>query len=123
MELSGKMTDVLEEVTGQGKNGMWKKRGFIVETDDKYPKKVHFSAWGDIADVVKNTTPGGVMKVSFELESKEYNGKWYTDAKAYKIEGGSAAMQNTSAAPSTSTSFSTPAPVDLVPISDDEMPF
>ncbi len=123
MELSGKMTDVLEEQTGQGKNGMWKKRGFIVETDDRYPKKVHFSAWGDIADQVKNLNPGGPIRVSFELESREYNGKWYTDAKAFKIDGAAGGAATTAPVSMNTGTKTTPQTVDLAPISDDEMPF
>ena len=31
-------------------------------------------------------TEGIEVKVSFDLESREYNGKWYTDVKAWKVE-------------------------------------
>lgn len=114
MDLTGRITDILEEVTGQGKNGMWKKRGFVVETSDKYPKKIHFNAWGDLADNVNAMTKGTNLKVYFELDSREYNGRWYTEAKAWKLESQGVGA----AAPSSSST-----PIDLAPISEDEMPF
>lgn len=127
MEISGKMTDVLEEVSGQGKNGLWKKRGFLIETGDKYPKKIHFSAWGDLSDVVKNTSTGTILNVFFDIESREYQGKWYTEVKAWKIEGGKpgeASSSNSSSNPaaSSATSSAVVAP-DLSSVEDDGMPF
>ncbi len=76
--------------TGQGKNGPWKKQDIILETDGTYPKKVCVAIWGDKADE-KILKVGANLKVDFDVESREYNGKWYTDVKAWKVEaaGGS----------------------------------
>ena len=97
MDITGKLFAQLEEQTGQGKNGLWKKRNFVIETGDKYPKKVCLTAWGEQADQVAGLKPGLDVKVSFDLESREYQGKWYTDAKAWKIEsnGGGAFAEPT----------------------------
>ena len=54
--------------------------------DGNYPKKVSISVWGDKTDSLKNMQPGSDVKVSFNVESREYNGKWYTDVKAWRIE-------------------------------------
>lgn len=100
MELSGKIFKVMPLETGEGKNGVWKKQQIIIETtSDKYPKKVAVQLWGDLTD--KGFQEGAEISVEFDVESREYNGKWYTDAKGWRIN------KNTSYAPAqqqTSTS-------------------
>jgi hypothetical protein len=86
LELNGSVIAILPEQTGTGKNGVWVKQDFIIETVEQYPKKVCFSAWGDKATIIKNFSIGTKVKVSFNPESREYNGKWYTDLRAWKIE-------------------------------------
>ena len=54
LEISGKLLQILPEQTGTGKNGQWIKQDFIIETQEQYPRKVCFSAWGDKAALVKN---------------------------------------------------------------------
>lgn len=85
MELTAKLIQLLPLQTGTGKNGQWKKQDIIVETDGTYPKKVCISIWGDkINESVLKI--GSQLAISFDVESREYNGKWYTDVKAWKIE-------------------------------------
>ena len=88
MEITGKLVQVQPEVSGDGKNGRWVKCDFIIETQDKFPKKVCITAWSELVETIKATTPGTDLKVSFDISSREYNTKWYTDVKAWKIEGG-----------------------------------
>ena len=93
IEITGKVLQLLAEQTGAGKNGTWVRRDFVIETTDQYPKKICFSGWGDKAAQVNGLQPGQSVKVSFNPESREFNGKWYTDLRAWKIEsdGGSGA--------------------------------
>lgn len=88
MNLKGKVVQVLPEQTGQGKNGEWKKQEIIIETEGQYPKKVCVSLWGDKVGTVLN---GASVDVLLDPESREYNGRWYTELKAWKVEsvGGS----------------------------------
>jgi len=85
MEITGTIAEVLQPKTGNGKNGTWKKQEVILETDGQYPKKICFSFWGDKADneLFRN---GCAVKISFDLESREFNGKWYTDVKGWRVE-------------------------------------
>jgi hypothetical protein len=85
MQLIAKLTQVLPLQSGTGKNGQWKKQDIIVETEGQYPKKVCISIWGDKIDE-KQLQPGNTLKLEFDIESREFNGKWYTDAKAWKVE-------------------------------------
>ena len=85
MQLTAKIVQILPLQTGTGKNGQWKKQDVIVETEGQYPKKVCISIWGDkINDSLLK--PGIPLKFDFDIESREYNGRWYTDVKAWKVE-------------------------------------
>jgi hypothetical protein len=85
MELKGRVVQLLPLQSGMGKKGPWKKQEFIVETQSQYPKKVCLSIWGDKIDQF-NVAVGHVVTAAVELESREYNGRWYTEARAWKIE-------------------------------------
>jgi len=79
--------------TGKGRNGEWKKQDIIVETPGQYPKKVCVSVWGDKLDGV-TLKPEQQYDISFDIESREFNGKWYTDVKAWKITPESSAKED-----------------------------
>ena len=89
MEVKGKVVQLLQLQTGMGKKGPWKKQEFILETQSQYPKKVCFSIWGVKVDQY-NVAVGDMLSVSVDLESREYNGRWYTEARAWKIDKGGA---------------------------------
>lgn len=84
MNLKAKLVELLPLQTGMGKNGQWRKQDIIVETDGQYPKKICVSVWGDKINE-KQLVIGNALEIDYELESREYNGKWYTDVKAWKI--------------------------------------
>ncbi|KAB7727916.1 DUF3127 domain-containing protein [Rudanella paleaurantiibacter] len=95
LELVGKLHKLLPEVTGQGRNGAWKKQEFVIETaDSQFPKMVCLSIWGDKTDDLKQFALGDTLKVTFNVESREYNERWYTEARAWRVE-----LDNGSAAP------------------------
>jgi hypothetical protein len=91
MQLTAKLIQLLPLQTGTGKNGEWKKQDIIVETDGQYPKKVCVSVWGDKINE-QQLTIGNTLTIDFDIESREYSGRWYTDLKAWKID---IANQNT----------------------------
>lgn len=85
MEITGKCIAVLPLKSGEGKNGTWKSQDYVIETASQYPKKICFNLYGDKVDQF----PVGIddtVKVSFDIESKEYNGRWYTSIRAWKVE-------------------------------------
>jgi len=85
MELTGKLILINQLVSGEGKNGVWKKQDIIVETNGQYPKKVCFTLWGDKIDKL-SAVIGDTIEVSFDIESKEYNGRWFTEARAWMVK-------------------------------------
>jgi len=84
LEISGKIIEILELKSGKSANGEWRKQEYVLETEAQYPKKVCFMAWGDKIDQF-NIQQGETVAVSIDLESREYNGRWYTDVKAWKV--------------------------------------
>jgi hypothetical protein len=84
MEITGRILKLLTLQSGEGKNGTWKKQEFILETSAQIPRKICFSLWGDKIDQFK-LAEGDEAEVSFDLESREFNNRWYTEAKAWKI--------------------------------------
>lgn len=86
MDITVRIIQVLQEQGGEGKNGKWAKCDFVIETQEKYPKKVCLTAWNDLIGTVKSLPMETEVKVSFDISSREYNGRWYTDVKAWKVE-------------------------------------
>jgi hypothetical protein len=119
MQLTGKLLQLLPLQTGAGKNGEWKKQEIILETTGQYPKKVCVSVWGDKIDTNK-LRPGNVLKVDFEIESREYNSRWYTDVRAWRIEAQGGNSDEAAGAPAQEY---VPPSVDMSTQSDDDLPF
>jgi hypothetical protein len=87
MEVRGKIIVVQPVQTGEGRNGMWKKQDYVIEHDQmsQYPRKMMFNLWGDKIDQY-NIQQGQSLKISFDIDCREYNGRWYNDIRAWKIE-------------------------------------
>lgn len=85
MQISAKLIQILPLQSGTGKNGEWKKQDIIVETQEQYPKKICVSVWGD--KIPSQPLIVGInLLIDIDIESREYNGRWYTDVKAWKIQ-------------------------------------
>jgi Domain of unknown function (DUF3127) len=115
MELKGKVIQLLPQQSGMGKKGPWKKQEFIVETQSQYPKKVCLSIWGDKIDQF-GISVGDQVNVAVDLESREYNGRWYTEARAWKVDKSSGGSPTTD--PIGDEPFTNAAPA-----SADDLPF
>jgi len=119
MEIQGNIIIILPVQTGSGKNGTWKKQEFILETEGQIRRKIHFSVWGEKIDQF-NLRTGEPVTVSFDLESREFNGRWYTDAKAWKISR-TASDSSGGSVPESSTDIPSPEEISLRP--EDDLPF
>lgn len=87
MEITGKVINILPIQGGEsnttGKS--WQVKTFIIETQDKYTHKVAIELFGE--DRIKDNPVqvDNVYNISFDLESREFNGRWYTSARAWKV--------------------------------------
>lgn len=85
LKITGKVTDILEEQSGEGRNGQWRKQEFILETEGDYPKQICIVQWGDNIDKF-GVQEGERLTAHIDIASREYNGRWYTDIKAWRVE-------------------------------------
>lgn len=118
MEITGKVALVLPIASGTSKSGnAWQKREFVIQTAGQYPKKVCLQLFGE--RVNECPSEGDDVKVSFDAESREYNGRWYTQLNAWKVEK-QGAPQPLPAAVQTSAPANASAPA---PNPEDDIPF
>ena len=88
MEFQGIVKQVLPLESGVSKSGnQWSKASVIfdVTTNPQYPKLVKVSNMKK-ADVFAKLTPGTKVNLKVEIESREYNGRWYNEINAFKVE-------------------------------------
>ena len=135
MEVTCKIIIALPEVSGTSRAGnAWRKREYVLETQETYPKKVYFSFFGDRADQYPLAV-GDQITLSFDIDSREYNGRWYVEIrpwKAEKIGQGATPVSNPGPATQMPGGYpqvqGTPVPPptvapDLTPSSNDDLPF
>lgn len=83
MEIEGKIILDLPLQQGTSKAGNpWKKKEWVLETFGQYPKKVKIQAFGDRVDSL-HIEPGKNYHCSIDIESREFNGRWYTDVSVF----------------------------------------
>ena len=114
LKIVGKLIKILPEVSGQSQKGPWSKQEFVLETlEAQYPKKVCLTAWGDKVADLKSFTLDDTIKATFSAESREYNERWYTELRAFRIEQGDDSGQESrpaASAPSSRPAAQAPAP-------------
>lgn len=87
LQLEGTVKQVNPLETGEGKSGTWKKRGFVLAfKDGNYDKSVYIEGMSDKADQIGHLVIGQQIRVYWNVESREYNGKFYTNLSMWKYE-------------------------------------
>lgn len=87
MELAGKVIAVLEPRGGVSRNGNeWKVQEYVIETHDQYPRRMCFDVFG--ADKIQqfNIQVGEELNVSFDIDAREWQGRWFNSIRAWKVE-------------------------------------
>lgn len=124
MEIEGRIIRKLAVQSGTSARGAWSKQEFILEFQEgNFPAQVCMNVWGE--DKVRELDKyqvGDKVKASFNLSSREFNGRWYTDVRAWRIEPAGQVAHQTDAVPP-----SAPLPPTLddlsSPLEDDDLPF
>ena len=125
MELEGRIARKLNVQTGTSARGAWAKQEFIFEYQEgNFPSQVCMNVWGD--DKVKELDKyqvGDKVKVSFNLSSREYNGRWYTDVRAWRIEPAGASQAQPQMSPVPPMGAPMPSADDMNTPLEDDLPF
>jgi len=87
LEIKGKLSQILPLQSGVSKAGKeWSKQEFVIDTvEEQFSKKVCFTLFGDKVPLLGGLNMGDEIEVSFNLESREFNGKWYSNINAWRI--------------------------------------
>ena len=87
LQIKGKIQQILKPESGVSRAGKeWKKQEFVIETEEQFPRKVCFTLFNDKVSLIDGLSAGEEVDVAFNLESREFNGKWYHNINAWKIE-------------------------------------
>lgn len=122
MELQGNVIQLLEEQSGEGRNGKWRKREYVIETGGQYPRKICFNLWGDKIDQFPMKV-GDIVNVFFDLESRDFNGRWYTDVKAWKVDQVSNGGTSGTSSPTSQPDYHSSPDLNIPPPGEDDLPF
>lgn len=101
LEITGKVFKVLAEQSGTSAGGKaWVKQEFVVETEEQYPRKICVSAMNEkVVPIVKTLTPGQQVTVHINIESREYQEKWFTNVNVWRIDKVASSTGDAAAAP------------------------
>ncbi|HPJ78304.1 MAG: DUF3127 domain-containing protein [Prolixibacteraceae bacterium] len=87
LTVKGKLIRILHVESGVARSGNpWKKQEFVVETHDQFPRKICFTLFNDKVSLIEGLAEGDELEVSFDVESREFNNKWYHNINAWKVE-------------------------------------
>ena len=118
MEITGKLTQITNAQEGVSQKGPWRKATGVFVTEGEYPKTVAVDFWNSKLDEATKIPLGTICKVRFDVSSREYNSKWYTNCTGLGIEVVGAAQ----AAPQAQPQPNWDAPVEPLGENDD-LPF
>jgi len=85
MELKGKIIAVLPKKSGKSAKGDWQSQQYVLETDEKYPKRLLFDVFGENKINEFNIQKDEVVSVSFETRAEEHEGHWYGSNRAWNV--------------------------------------
>ena len=124
MELSGKVIAVLEPRGGVSKTGnAWKVQEYVIETHDQYPRRMCFDVFGEDKINQFNIQLGEELNVSFDVDAREWQGRWFNSIRAWKV-GRVGAAQPAPVDGGVPFPPPTSAPVDFTSTDDkDDLPF
>lgn len=87
LEIEGRVVSILPEQSGNGARGEWVRGGFVLKTDGEYSRNIAFDVLGRerLDRIGQYLRVGGLVKVSFDASSREWNGKWFTSLTAFSV--------------------------------------
>jgi hypothetical protein len=101
MDLTGKVIAIMEARGGvsQRTGNPWMTQEYVIEIPGQYPRKMVFNIFGEDRIKQYNIQAGEEITVQFDIDAREYNGRWFNDIRAYNIIRGQAAQAVPAATP------------------------
>ena len=121
MEITGKIIAVLPAQGGvsQRTGNPWKSQDYVIETHDQYPKRCCFRVFGEEKINQFNIQLGEETTLSFDIDSHEYQGRWFNDVRAWAVNRN---IQAPGAVPGAGVAPAAPIP-GVAPAAPAEAPF
>ena len=96
MEISGKIIAALEarKGTSQRTGNTWMSQDFVIETHEQYPKRCVFNVFGEDRLKEFNIAVGDELTVSFDIDAHEYQGRWFNNLRAWRVQKGTAPVES-----------------------------
>lgn len=87
MELTGRIIAVLEAKSGTSSktDNPWMMQGYVIEVPGQYPRRFAFTVFGEDKIKQLNIQNGEDLTIQFDIDAREYNGRWYNDFRAYNV--------------------------------------
>ena len=127
MELTGKIIAVMEPRGGvSARTGnTWKTQEYVLEVPGQYPKRCLFNVFGEDRINQFKIQNGDELTIQFDIDAREYNGRWFNDIRAYNVIRGQQPVPGVQpvAAPSEATSPFPPAQEPASEGASDDLPF
>lgn len=123
LTINGTFIQSLPTQEGESQRGHWVRGGYVIETDEEYPRKVAFSVFGEEKVAQCNLEPKTPVQVRFTPESREYNGRWYTDLRSISVTPLGQGVAQATRQPAQPAPTAQPAPAAKMPDSDPDLPF
>ena len=131
MEFTGKIIAVLEARGGVSSRtgNPWKTQDYVIEeTMGQFPKRMAFNVFGEENISRFNIQVGQELTVSFDINAREYNGRWYNDIRVWNVAPAAQAVAQpitAAAQPSAPVAQSAPAASSFTQTADDssDLPF
>ncbi len=127
LDISGKIIQKMNKTEGISKAGKpWSKQEFVIETFDQFPRKVCMSVMNDKVQELERYNVGDTVTASLNIESREWQGRWYTDVRAWRFNAPQTQQGSAPAAPQSNTSetfYADPEPTFTADNTSDDLPF
>lgn len=126
MEIKGRIIAALPLRSGvsQKDGKSWMTQEYVIETMEQYPKRCVFNVFGEDKIKEYNLQVGSEVTVKFDINAREYNGRWYNDIRAWKVEPAQAEVQAQDNTFPNAGADAIPAPTIAPPNDDaDPLPF
>ena len=93
MEATGKIIAEFNERGGVSNRtgNEWKAKSYVLEVPGDFPRKLVFDVFGVDRLQAFNIQIGELLTVHFDIDAHEYNGRWFNDVRAFRVDRGQAA--------------------------------
>lgn len=125
MDITGRIIAVMEKRSGQSQRSgnAWASQDYVIETLEQYPRRCMFNVFGEDKINEYNLQIGAEVTVSFDINAREYNGRWYNDIRAWRVVPAQTVAPVAPAAAPAAPEAVIPAPVAAPAAPEDDLPF